>query len=129
MNVGLRPRLKARPSLYNLVRNRNIDQLSVQPFRSFVEELPAELPPLPLSPDKNLSTPPTPVLSIYPEPAEEPAKMAPKKEVARDADGEEQYGMSQYPPAVQTQANGSYAGSIYSVSGYAMLLCRLVPQC
>jgi V-type H+-transporting ATPase subunit A len=129
MNVGLRPRLKARPSLHDLVHNRNIDQLSVQPFRSFVEELPAELPPLPLSPDKNPPTPPTPVLSIYPEPAEEPAKMAPKKEVARDADGEEQYGMSQYPPAVQTQANGSYAGSIYSVSGYAMLLCRLIPRC
>jgi hypothetical protein len=33
------------------------------------------------------------VLSNHQEPAEEPAKMAPKKEVARDADGEEQYGM------------------------------------
>lgn len=96
MNVGLRPRLKARPSLYDLIRNRNIDQLSVQPLRSFVEVLPAELPPLPLSPDKNLSTPPTPILSSYPASAKDPAKMAPKKEVAKDADGEEQYGMSQY---------------------------------
>lgn len=95
MNVGLRPRLKARPSLYDLVRNRNIDQLSVQPLRSLVEELPAELPPLPLSPTKTLSTPPTPVLLNHPESAKESAKMAPKKEVARDADGEEQYGMSQ----------------------------------
>jgi len=95
MNVGLRPRLKARPSLYDLVRNRNIDQLSVQPLRSFVQELPAELPPLPLSPSKTYSTPPTPVLPTHPEPAEEPAKMAPKKKVAKDADGEEQYGMSQ----------------------------------
>jgi hypothetical protein len=93
MNVGLRPRLKARPSLYDLVRNRSIDQLSVQPLRSYFEELPAELPPLPLSPEKDLSTPPTPVLSNHQEPAEEPGKMAPKKEVARDADGEEQYGM------------------------------------
>ena len=98
MNVGLRPRLKARPSLYDLVHNRNIDQLSVQPLRNFVEELPAELPPLPLSPDKNLSTPPTPVLPSHPAPAEKPAKMAPKKrEVVRDADGEEQFGMSQNP--------------------------------
>jgi len=90
MNVGLRPRLKARPSLYDLIRNRNIDQ----PLRSFVEELPAELPPLPSSPDSILSTPPTPVLSNHPELVEQSANMAPKKEVARDADGEEQYGSS-----------------------------------
>jgi hypothetical protein len=96
MNVGLRPRLKARPSLYDLIRNRNIDQLSVQPLRSFVKELPAELPPLPSSPDSIVSTPPTPVLPSQPELVEESAKMAPKKEVARDADGEEQYGSSQY---------------------------------
>lgn len=94
MNIGLRPRLKARPSLYDLVHNRSIDQLSVQPQQSFFEELPAELPPLPLSPTRILSNLPTPVLLTPTEPAEEPAKMAPKKEVARDADGEEQYGMS-----------------------------------
>ena len=96
MNVGLRPRLKARPSLYDLVRNRNIDLLSIQPLPSSFQELPAELPPLPLSPSKNYSTPPTPDLPNHPEPAEDPAKMAPKKEVAKDADGEDQYGMSQY---------------------------------
>jgi len=92
MNIGLRPRLKARSSLYDLVRNRNIDQLSVQPLRSFVEELPALLPPLPSSPDSILSTPPTPVLPNHPGLVKQPPNMAPKKEVARDADGEEQYG-------------------------------------
>lgn len=96
MNIGFRPRLKTRPSLYDLVRNRIIDHLSVQPQRSFFEELPAELPPLPLSPTKIISNPGSQVLSTYPEPVEEPAKMAPKKEVARDADGEEQYGLSNW---------------------------------
>jgi hypothetical protein len=95
MNIGLRPRLKARPSLYDLVRNCSIDKLSVQPQQNFFEELPAELPPLPSSPTNILSNLPTPVLSAHSELAEEPPKMAPKKEVARDADGEEQYGMSQ----------------------------------
>ena len=96
MNIGLRPRLKARPSLYDLVRNRSIDKLSIQPQQSFFEELPAELPPLPSSPTNIISNPPTPVLAPHPEPAEEPPKMAPKKEVARDADGEEQYGMCRW---------------------------------
>jgi V-type H+-transporting ATPase subunit A len=96
MNVGLRPRLKARPSLYDLVRNRNIDQLSVQPLHSFAKELPAELPPLPSSPAFKLSRPPTPVLSNPLQQLEERAKMPPKKEVARDADGEEQFGMFHY---------------------------------
>ena len=95
MNVGLRPRLKARPSLYDLIHQHNIDQLSVQPLRSFILELPAELPPLPLSPHKAPSAPPTPVLSTLSEPVKEFVKMAPKKEVARDEDGEEQYGRFQ----------------------------------
>merc|ERR1711939_265290 len=33
MNVGFRPRLKARPSLYDLIRTRNIDSLSVAVHR------------------------------------------------------------------------------------------------
>ncbi|TVY39578.1 V-type proton ATPase catalytic subunit A [Lachnellula cervina] len=89
MNVGFRPRLRARTSLYDLIHNRTIDQLSQHPPH---HSYPEELPPLP-------SSPPAPLKSEEIGFVAEPAKMPPKKEVARDEDGEEQY------------------GSIYSVSG------------
>ncbi|TVY33350.1 V-type proton ATPase catalytic subunit A [Lachnellula occidentalis] len=93
MNVGFRPRLRARTSLYDLIHNRTIEQLSQHPHHSF----PEELPPLPSSP---FPTPPsTPSKFEEIELVAEPAKMPPKKEAVRDEDGEEQY------------------GSIYSVSG------------
>jgi len=95
MNIGFRPRLKARPSLYDLIRNRNIEQLSVQPLQSSTEELPLELPPLPSSPASTFSSPPTPVKLSHPDPPQQPDDMAPKKAPAKDADGEDQYGMSQ----------------------------------
>lgn len=96
MNVGFRPRLKARPSLYDLIRNRNIDVLSVRRRDSFTEELLLELPPLPSTPTDLRSPPPTPVIAINSEPVQELVNMAPKKQVAKDADGEDQYGMSQH---------------------------------
>ena len=92
MNVGFRPRLKARPSLYDLIRNHNIDILSVRRRDSFTEELLLELPPLPSTPTDLRSAPPTPSDSYT---VQEPVNMAPKKEVAKDADGEDQYGMCQ----------------------------------
>jgi hypothetical protein len=95
MNVGFRPRLKARPSLCDLIRNRNIDILSVRRRDSFTEELLLELPPLPSTPTDLRSPPPTPAIAIHSEPVQEPVNMAPKKEVAKDADGEDQYGMCQ----------------------------------
>lgn len=90
MNVGFRPRLKARPSLYDLVHNRSIEQLSLHPRHSFEEELPSELPPLPSSP---LSSPPSTPVTVRPIQVEvEPAEMPPKKPVVQDEDEEEQYG-------------------------------------
>ncbi len=93
MNVGFRPRLKARPSLYDLVRNRNIDNLSVRPNLSFSDELPPELPPLPPSPTSTPSPPSTP---RTPRPLEhvkdeQTVKMPPKKAAIKD-DDESQYG-------------------------------------
>jgi hypothetical protein len=91
MNIGFRPRLKARPSLYDLVKNRSIDSLSVRRHRpSSSLELLRELPPLPSSP--TLSPLPTPFQPEQPEQDPLPVKMPPKKVVERDADGEEQYG-------------------------------------
>src|ERR1700709_352567 len=90
MNVGFRPRLKARPSLYDLIRDRNIERLSVRP--STPTRL-TDLPPLPTSPkSSSTSVPPTPVQEKQIELVQEAVKMAPKK-VALDADGEEQFGM------------------------------------
>src|SRR4051794_20044654 len=109
MNVGFRPRLKARPSLYDLVRDHNISPSSRSQSNSFSQELPPELPALPPSPFS--SPPPTPTtavlnkseLEIQPF---EPVKMAPKKkEVARDEDGEEQYGKLGYTRARTRVAN------------------------
>jgi V-type H+-transporting ATPase subunit A len=89
MNVGFRPRLLARPSLYDLVTYRNIERLSVRPSTPTRIE---DLPPLPSSPGPvPLPLPPAPVHEHHPEPLDKPANMGPKK-LARDADGEEQYG-------------------------------------
>ena len=97
MHIGLRPQLKARPSLYDLIRNRHIESLSVRGLDSFTKELPHKLPPLPPSPTHFSSPPPTPVqVTTQLESAQKPVKkMAPRKETAKDADGEEQYGASQ----------------------------------
>jgi len=88
MNIGFRPRLKARPSLYDLVQKRNIEHLSVQRHRSLSLELPELLPPLPPS------TPGTPI--PYQQPQSEyqlpVVKMAPKKEEKKSEDVEEQTG-------------------------------------
>ena len=86
MNVGFRPRLKARPSLYDLIKNRNIDRLSALSPTKLVEF--EELPALPSS------RPSTPIVEKHPEAIQIPVKMAPKKaEKKTDDDGEEQYGM------------------------------------
>lgn len=94
MNVGLRPRLKARPSLYDLVQHRGIDHLSSNAGSS--NESFAELPPLPTSPFPSTSlkspTGTTPPL-LTPEPTKSSPNMPPKKDVSKDEDGEEQYGM------------------------------------
>jgi hypothetical protein len=85
MNVGFRPRLKARPSLYDLIKNRNIDRLSSPPSPTKLVDV-GELPALPTS------RPSTPVVEKDPEIVQAPVKMPQKKAAAKDADGEEQYG-------------------------------------
>lgn len=91
MNIGFRPRLKARPSLYDLVRNRNIDRLSIRPStptRLAIEDL----PPLPASPNSAVSSvQSTPIQESNTSKLKEAITMAPKK-AAKDADGEDQYG-------------------------------------
>lgn len=80
MSLGLRPRLKARPSFLDLIKIQHIDTLSIAP----VELNPEPLPQLPLSPS------PTTIQFIVPNPSKEIANMAPQ----RDADGEDQFGTS-----------------------------------
>ncbi|PVH74303.1 vacuolar ATP synthase catalytic subunit A [Cadophora sp. DSE1049] len=92
MNVGFRPRLKARPSLYDLIRNRNIDSLSVAVHRRPSLSRHPELPPLPPSPSFTHSPPPTPrTPPQVPVEDEQAVKMPPKKAAIRD-DDDEQYG-------------------------------------
>ena len=104
MQIGFRPRLKARPSLYDLIKNRNIESLSTArrhrassslSLSSTTTEL-ALAPehfPLPSSPAP--SRPGTPIpyqLRIEQAPV---VAMPPKRQVQLDEDGEEQYGESQ----------------------------------
>lgn len=94
MNVGFRPRLKARPSLYDLLRDRNIDRLStVLPSTPTSQTQVVNLPPLPTSPQfPAASVPSTPTKEEKIRVVQEAAKMGPKK-AAQEIDGEEQYGI------------------------------------
>lgn len=113
MNVGFRPRLKARPSLYDLIQNWNIDRLSATLSPTKLVDF-GELPALPTS------RPSTPIIEKHPEAVHNPVKMPPKKASQNtDADDDEQYGMSHQRLCGSAQANDSSPGSIYSVSGYA----------
>jgi V-type H+-transporting ATPase subunit A len=87
MNVGFRPRLKARPSLYDLITNRNIDFdcLSASSPTKLID-----LGELPALPD---SRPSTLILEEHLESVHTQATMPPKKDTKNaDTDGEEQYG-------------------------------------
>lgn len=81
MSLGIRPRLKARPSFLDLIKIQHIDTLSVAP----VELNQGPLPQLPLSPPPTTTT----IHFSLPNTIKNIAKMAPQ----RDADGEEQYGL------------------------------------
>lgn len=92
MNVGFRPRLKARPSLYDLIAHHSIERLSVGAGSPISVE---DLPPLPISASPSPIAPlPAPVRVQYLEPEAQSARMAPKKAAKpeRDADVEDQYG-------------------------------------
>jgi hypothetical protein len=84
MNVGFRPRLKARPSLYDLIRSQSSDHLAILSPSRFVDI--AELPALPHS------LPSTPIVEKPQARIRIPISMPPKKQVAKDDDGEDQYG-------------------------------------
>lgn len=83
--LGLRPRLKARPSLLDLVRRKNIDQISQEPTR--ISPLDADdrprhipLPSSPLiTPRRELLSPPPYTLKeeVVEEEAEQEVKMPP----------------------------------------------------
>jgi len=70
MHVGLRPRLRPRPSLYDLIHNKNIDQISTEPdplAASETEAARVALPPSPLlSPQADPpSQPPPPRIALH----------------------------------------------------------------
>ena len=89
MHIGFRPRLKARPSLYDLIRSQSVEHLSIK--RPELVEV-EYLPELPASPVELRPTPPTPERAQLSAPVlQEPINMGPKK-VVQDEDGEEQYG-------------------------------------
>lgn len=87
MHVGLRPRLKSRPSLYDLIQRKNIDQISISFDRIPALEVEPTRVPLPqspqLSPQPELANqPPPPRITLHEasDPDEEdttPEKMPP----------------------------------------------------
>jgi hypothetical protein len=79
--------LRARPSLYDLLRYRNIEGLSIAPITPTSA---ADLPPLPNSPASSLSAPPTPVRENRPGQLRKSVNMPPK--AAKDDGEEKQYG-------------------------------------
>lgn len=93
MNVGFRPRLQARPSLYDLLAYRSIERLSFGAGSPIPVE---DLPPLPPSTTASPVTPLAESLKIQPlQPELQPTAMAPKKAAKpaqADADTEGQQG-------------------------------------
>jgi V-type H+-transporting ATPase subunit A len=104
MNIGFRPRLRARPSLYDLIAYRSIEGLLEQHSPSQIEDL----PPLPISTASSPVSPPSDLVSVqYREPETQPATMAPKKSAkpAGDVEAEEQYGELQEASTQKHPAN------------------------
>ncbi|KAI4209575.1 MAG: hypothetical protein LQ351_007519 [Letrouitia transgressa] len=96
--LGLRPRLRARNSLLDLVGRKQIDHLSSAPLRQAPDDV-DDLPPLPFSP-LTPSSPVKPSTEEAPTHRSIPQEMAPKNSKrSRKEAGEDQY------------------GSIFSVSG------------
>jgi hypothetical protein len=65
MQVGLRPRLKGRPSFYDLIKQRNVDKLSTATAKLVKDkaELVASQLPLPASPTSTKEPAPHPLLT------------------------------------------------------------------
>ncbi|KAF2871165.1 hypothetical protein BDV95DRAFT_573414 [Massariosphaeria phaeospora] len=110
--LGLRPRLKARPSLLDLVRKKNIDEISQEPARLSplqADHRPLRIP-LPSSPSVTpqlevTSPPPYSVKEDTERELKKTAKMAPKQQQTQDSDEDGH-------------------GSVYSVSGYVLSIQR-----
>ncbi|KAF2279898.1 V-type ATPase [Westerdykella ornata] len=109
--LGLRPRLRARPSLLDLVRRPNIDNISQSPRRleSLDPDDRAKLIPLPASPltgpkQELLDSPPP--ISIEGEKSEEEVKMAPDQKKAQDAE--------------------EHHGTVFSVSGPVIIAENMI---
>lgn len=146
MNVGIRPRpqLRARSSFFDLIKHRNIEQLSVasprvaEQFEDDVDDLPSLLPssiPLPASPRASISSASSNLAQIRPAaPVQKSVKMPPVsfRELCGGARANTNHRRTVLPkmssmnnsvcyPAsishVYIPTNTKSIGSIYSVSG------------
>lgn len=126
MNVGFRPRLKARPSLYNLLRSRKPDPTAPPPLPA---EHHHELPALPPSPSKSThdhSYPPFPTPSRLPvtQQSQASSKMAPKKPEIDD-DGEEQYGACPRASAPPIEPKLTTPGRLYLLGFWVRVVSNM----
>jgi hypothetical protein len=97
MQLGLRPRLKTRPSLFDLVQKKNIDEISTAHIATTDDVEPAAIP---LPPESRASTP---LIS----PQRELPSVAPPPHIAlHEATDEEQSPIDKMPPVSDTKCGG-----------------------
>ncbi|KAF1962585.1 hypothetical protein CC80DRAFT_163449 [Byssothecium circinans] len=110
--LGLRPRLKSRPSLLDLVRRNSIDQISQRPALLKTDEHPLRIP-LPQSPVL------APSVVVSPPPFAPEEESIEEEGLSADDKEEELEVVAKMPPKPQKQEDGDeQTGSVFSISGY-----------
>ncbi|KAF1829234.1 V-type ATPase [Decorospora gaudefroyi] len=124
MQLGLRPRLRTRPSLIDLVHKKNIDQISTSGDSHTLSQDDLELPigiPLPQS------QPASPLLSLT-----QLASVAPPPQITLQeaSDEENDTAVHKMPPKGQKKqeqkSEGEEHGTVYSVSGPVIIAENMI---
>jgi len=119
MQLGLRPRLRTRPSLYDLVQKKNIDQISISGSHVAADKDDVEPHRVPL--------PASPLISPQPElPTQAPPPHITLQE-ASDDEGDSK--IDTMPPKgqkKQEQKEGEEHGAIYSISGPVIIAENMI---
>ncbi|CAA9962968.1 H(+)-transporting V1 sector ATPase subunit A [Pyrenophora teres f. teres] len=115
MQLGLRPRLRTRPSLYDLVQKKNIDQISISGahIATGKDEVEPHRVPLPASP-------------LLPPQAELPPQEPPHITLQEASDDEVDTPTAKMPSKPDQKSDSDEHGQIYSISGPVIIAENMI---